>query len=258
MVQLIDKSTTPLDLSSIQEEFAQHCPQKILNFALKQFKNIAIALSGAEDIVLIDMAVKIRPDVNVFCLDTGRLHSETYQFIDQVREHYHLNLEILFPDPTQVEGLVREKGLFSFYKDGHQECCGIRKVRPLRRKLAQLDAWITGQRQDQGQTRTNLPGIQHDSAFSTDTHALVKFNPLANWTSDQVWQYIRAYDVPYNPLHGQGFVSIGCAPCTRSVLPHQPERQGRWWWENPNDKECGLHATNKLNILSMSNGKGSA
>ena len=256
MVHLIDRPTTTLDISSIQEEFAQHRPQKILKFALKQFNNIAIAFSGAEDIVLIDMAFKIRTDVSVFCLDTGRLHPETYQFLDHIRTHYNLNLEMLFPDPAQVEALVREKGLFSFYKDGHKECCGIRKVRPLRRKLANLDAWITGQRQDQSQTRTNLPVIQHDSAFSTDTHALVKFNPLANWTSDQVWQYIRAYDVPYNPLHAQGFVSIGCAPCTRSVLPHQPERQGRWWWENPDDKECGLHATNATNPISMAHGKG--
>ncbi|BDM83381.1 phosphoadenylyl-sulfate reductase [Acaryochloris marina] len=244
MVQTIHTVDTSLDIPNIQEELAQGRPQKILKFALKKFDNIAIAFSGAEDVILIDMAVKIRPDVNVFCLDTGRLHPETYGFIDQVRNHYNLNIELLFPDPEQVEGLVREKGLFSFYKDGHKECCSIRKVRPLRRKLSTLDAWVTGQRQDQSQTRSNLPVIQHDGAFSTEMHTLVKFNPLSNWTSDQVWQYIRAYEVPFNPLHSQGFVSIGCAPCTRSILPHQHERQGRWWWENPDDKECGLHATN--------------
>jgi len=244
MVQASKTVDTTLDIPSALAKLAQEQPQEILNYALATFDNLAIAFSGAEDVVLIDMAVKIRPEVKVFCLDTGRLHRETYRFIEQVRKRYNLNVELLFPDATQVEMLVREKGLFSFYKDGHKECCGIRKVRPLRRKLATLNAWITGQRQDQSQTRTDLPVIQVDAAFSSDDRTLVKFNPLSNWTSDQVWQYIQAHDVPFNPLHSQGFASIGCAPCTRSILPHQHERQGRWWWENPDDKECGLHATN--------------
>ena len=244
MVQAINTVDTTVDIPSALMELAPDNPQAILSFALKKFDNLAIAFSGAEDVVLIDMAVKIRPDVSVFCLDTGRLHRETYRFIEQVRKRYKINIEVLFPDPAQVEALVREKGLFSFYKDGHKECCSIRKVRPLRRKLSTLDAWITGQRQDQSQTRSNLPVIQVDTAFSSDDHTLIKFNPLSNWTSDQVWKYIEANDVPFNPLHSQGFVSIGCAPCTRATLPHQHERQGRWWWENPDDKECGLHASN--------------
>ena len=244
MVQAINTVNSPVDVPSALTNLPQDNPQEILSFALKKFDNIAIAFSGAEDVVLIDMAAKIRPDVSVFCLDTGRLHPETYRFIEQVRKRYKLNIELLFPDPAQVEALVREKGLFSFYKDGHKECCSIRKVRPLRRKLSSLDAWITGQRQDQSQTRSNLPVMQVDTAFSNDDHTLIKFNPLSNWTSDQVWKYIDKNEVPFNPLHSQGFVSIGCAPCTRSTLPHQHERQGRWWWENPDDKECGLHASN--------------
>lgn len=242
---MIQLNTDILDITQVEVDLSSKTPQKILRYALKNFDSIALSFSGAEDVVLIDMAVKIRRDVQVFTLDTGRLHPETYQFIEQVREHYRLNLQVLFPDPAQVEALVQEKGLFSFYKDGHKECCGIRKVRPLRRKLSTLSAWITGQRHDQNpSTRASVPVVQIDSAFSTPERQLIKFNPLANWTSAQVWQYIRAYEVPYNPLHEQGFVSIGCQPCTRPILPHQHEREGRWWWENTVDKECGLHATN--------------
>jgi phosphoadenosine phosphosulfate reductase len=135
--------------------------------------------------------------------------------------------------------------LFSFYEDGHSECCGIRKVEPLRRKLATVDAWITGQRKDQSvDTRQDIPEVQQDSAFSTPSHTLIKFNPLLNWSSAQVWDYIEAYQVPFNPLHQQGFVSIGCEPCTRAILPNQHERVGRWWWEDSTKKECGLHSGN--------------
>ncbi|MGK7875938.1 MAG: phosphoadenylyl-sulfate reductase [Xenococcaceae cyanobacterium] len=245
MVSLIKTSTSELDILSLESELNQKNPQRILRYALKQFDNIAVSFSGAEDVVLIDMAVKIKKNVRVFTLDTGRLHGETYQFLDTVRKHYNINLEVVFPDPAQVEALVSDKGLFSFYQDGHKECCGIRKVRPLRRKLSTLDAWITGQRKDQNfSTRASVPVVQMDKAFSTEEHALVKFNPLANWTSAQVWQYIRAYKVPFNSLHEKGYVSIGCQPCTRAILPHQNEREGRWWWENAADKECGLHAIN--------------
>lgn len=240
MVMTISPQNT---ISEIAIELEAQRPQKILKWALKRYDNIAIAFSG-ELAVLVDMAVRIRNDVQVFCLDTGRLHPETYEFIEKIREHYRIDLEILMPDPAQVEALVKEKGLFSFYKEGHKECCGIRKVQPLRRKLSTLDAWITGQRKDQSVTRTKLPVIQVDSAFSSPTKSLVKINALANWTSAQVWQYIRAYDVPFHPLHAQGYSSIGCAPCTRPITPHQPERQGRWWWESAAEKECGLHATN--------------
>ena len=235
-------STPETKIDLIQAEYAHKSPQQILRYALSQFDNIAISFSGAEDVVLIDMASKITKDFQVFSLDTGRLHPETYQFLDRVREHYDLKLEILFPDAQQVQQLVQEKGLFSFYQDGHKECCSIRKVIPLRRQLKTLDAWITGQRKDQSpDTRADIPVIQNDTAFSTPDRNLVKFNPLANWTSETVWKYIRYHNVPYNKLHEQGFISIGCQPCSRPVLPNQHEREGRWWWENPSSKECGLH-----------------
>lgn len=220
-------------------------PVDIIKLALDSFDNIAISFSGAEDVVLIDMAAKINPRVNVFSLDTGRLHPETYRFIEQVRNHYKINIEILSPEHVALENFVKEKGLYSFYKDGHKECCGIRKVMPLRNKLNTLDAWITGQRKDQSPgTRADVPVVENDAAFSTENHNLVKFNPLSFWTSAQVWQYIRENQVPYNELHTRGYISIGCEPCTKPVLPNQHEREGRWWWEEATMKECGLHAGN--------------
>jgi phosphoadenosine phosphosulfate reductase len=219
-------------------------PREILRLALESYDNIAISFSGAEDVALIDMAARIRPGVRVFSLDTGRLHAETYRFIERVRKHYNIDLDILSPDAFSLQDLVRRKGLFSFYEDGHQECCGIRKVEPLKRKLAALDAWITGQRRDQSPTRFEIPVVQADTTYGMDDHPLTKFNPLANWRSEQVWAYIRANEVPYNELHDRGFVSIGCEPCTRAVLPHQHEREGRWWWEEDTHKECGLHVAN--------------
>jgi phosphoadenosine phosphosulfate reductase len=211
---------------------------------LESHDNIAISFSGAEDVALIDMAVRIDPKVRVFSLDTGRLHAETYRFLERVRKHYRVDIDILSPDAFSLQDLVRRKGLFSFYEDGHNECCGIRKVEPLKRKLATLDAWITGQRRDQSPTREEIPVVQADNTYGTAEHPLTKFNPLAVWRSEQVWAYIRANDVPYNELHDRGFVSIGCEPCTRAVLPHQHEREGRWWWEEETQKECGLHVAN--------------
>jgi phosphoadenosine phosphosulfate reductase len=233
------------DISQLQSELTGKNPRVILRKALELFDNIAIAFSGAEDVVLIDLALQLRKDISVFCLDTGRLHPETYRFIEKVRKHYQLDIELLTPDYQTLDAFVKAKGLFSFYEEGHHECCGIRKVAPLRRKLAQVDAWITGQRKDQSvDTRQEIPEVQLDGTFSTDDHPLVKFNPLLNWRSSQVWDYIEAYQVPYNPLHEKGFISIGCEPCTRAVLPNQHERAGRWWWEEATKKECGLHAGN--------------
>ena len=232
-------------IDTLQAELADKNPRTILKSALEHYDNIYISFSGAEDVVLIDMATKLRSDVKVFSLDTGRLHPETYQYIETVRKHYNIQIELLSPDRDLLDNFVANKGLFSFYEDGHQECCGIRKVEPLKRKLAQIDAWITGQRKDQSlDTRQDIPEVQVDSAFSTTEKTLVKFNPLINWSSSQVWDYIEAHQVPYNPLHQQGFISIGCEPCTRAVLPNQHERVGRWWWEAGGKKECGLHAGN--------------
>jgi phosphoadenosine phosphosulfate reductase len=209
---------TESTLATWATEFDHKTPQDIITLALTEYDNIAISFSGAEDVVLIDMAAKTGLPFRVFTLDTGRLHAETYRFMEKVRKHYGITVEVCFPEPAAVEKLVNEKGLFSFYQDTHQECCAIRKVGPLRKKLATLDAWITGQRKDQSPgTRMAVPVAQVDKAFSTPDRLLAKFNPLANWSSAEVWAYIRAFDVPYNELHEKGFVSIGCEPCTRAV-----------------------------------------
>jgi phosphoadenosine phosphosulfate reductase len=238
-----------LDPSRIQETaaaFAARTPQDILALALEEYApNVGISFSGAEDVVLIDMAARLGKQFQVFSLDTGRLHAETYQLLERVRTQYGLAIDVLTPQPGEVQRLVREKGLFSFYADGHRECCGIRKVEPLVRALAPLDAWVTGQRKDQSpSTRTDIPVVQLDRTFGRPERPLVKFNPLSFWTSQQVWAYIRDHDVPYNALHDRGFVSIGCEPCTRPTNPGQHERAGRWWWEEETKKECGLHAAN--------------
>ncbi len=235
------------EISAINEELASKQPKQIIKFALEKFDNIAISFSGAEDVVLIDLALKANKNIQVFSLDTGRLHPETYTFIETVRKHYGIDIELLSPNSDQLESFVKEKGLFSFFDDGHNECCGIRKIAPLKRKLATTQAWITGQRKDQSPgTRQSIPVFQQDTGFKGVNDQLFKFNPLANWSSEDVWNYIKMFDVPFNPLHQNGFVSIGCQPCTRPVLPNQHEREGRWWWENEGGKECGLHASNLI------------
>lgn len=184
----------------------------------------------------------------VFSLDTGRLNQETYQFFDTVEKRYGIHIEYTFPDAIEVQELVRSKGLFSFYEDGHQECCRVRKVRPLRKALKGLRAWITGQRKDQSPgTRADIPVVQVDPAFEgidSEIGSLVKWNPVANIQGRDIWNFLRAMDVPVNALHSRGYVSIGCEPCTRAVLPGQHEREGRWWWEDGRAKECGLHKGN--------------
>ena len=232
-------------VDALASEYVDKSPNEIIELALNQEGEIAISFSGAEDVVLIDMASHLGKPFRVFSLDTGRLHPETYQFIDRVRKHYNIEIEICFPESEAVQKLVTEKGLFSFYQDDHKECCGIRKVQPLRKKLATLDGWITGQRKDQSPgTRNDIPVVQADLGFSGPNKQLIKYNPLANWSSADVWNYIRMMEVPYNALHERGFISIGCEPCTRAVLPNQHEREGRWWWEEATHKECGLHAGN--------------
>jgi len=230
------------DIPELNAFFQDKEPKEILRHILAEIPNIAISFSGAEDVALVVMAWKLKKDIKVFSLETGRLHPETLRFIEQVRKQYNLNLEFMYPDAQSLQALVNKKGLFSFYEDGHEECCGIRKVEPLRRQLSGLDAWISGQRKDQSpSTRAEVPIAQVDKGFSTQERPLLKFNPFANWSSRQVWEYIRMFDVPYNPLHERGFVSIGCEPCTRPVAPNQHEREGRWWWEEATAKECGLH-----------------
>ena len=240
-------STMLFDVEALAAEYAGRSPQDVLKLAFEHFDDLWLSFSGADDIVVLDMAWKINPNIKVFTLDTGRLHPETYRFLEEVRKHYGIQLEVLSPDHQVLEAYVREKGLFDFYENGHGECCGIRKIAPLRRKLATVDAWITGQRRDQSPgTRANVPVVEVDAAFSIADRQLIKFNPLANYSSQDVWNYIRMLEIPYNKLHERGFVSIGCEPCTRPVLPNQHEREGRWWWEEATQKECGLHAGNLI------------
>jgi phosphoadenosine phosphosulfate reductase len=233
-----------MNIQTLQTSLASKQPRDIIKEIYSAADHLAISFSGAEDVVLIDMACKLKLNPSVFTLDTGRLHPETYQFIQTVMDHYQINIDILSPDKLHLQKLTREKGLFSFYKDGHQECCGIRKVEPLKRHLAGFAGWITGQRRDQSKaTRNDLAVAEIDSAFQGKQGPLLKFNPLYQWSSEEVWSYIRALDVPFNPLHNRGFNSIGCEPCTRPTLPHQDPREGRWWWEEADSKECGLHTS---------------
>ena len=238
----------PFDVAELAASYANKSPQDILKLAFEHFGDeLWISFSGAEDVVLVDMAWKLNKNVKVFSLDTGRLHPQTYRFIEQVREHYGIAIEVLSPEAAEVQALVKDKGLYSFLKDGHGECCGVRKIAPLRRKLSTVKAWATGQRRDQSPgTRSQVAALEIDSAFSTPERPLYKFNPLAQMTSEEVWGYIRMLELPYNSLHEQGFISIGCEPCTRPVLPNQHEREGRWWWEEATQKECGLHAGNLI------------
>ena len=193
---------------------------------------------AAEDMVLTDMILKAKLPIGIFSLETGRLHQETLAVLDKVKARYEHDITLYRPQPELVAAYVEQNGLNAFYNsvEMRRECCRIRKVEPLGRALAGNKAWITGQRRAQSTTRAELH-VQEDDA----AHAMTKFNPLADWSEQDVWDYIRANDVPYNALHDQGYPSIGCEPCTRAVQPGEDVRAGRWWWENPDSKECGLH-----------------
>jgi phosphoadenosine phosphosulfate reductase len=232
------------ELTEVAQELAEGSPQDAINWALDRYgRDCAISFSGAEDVVLIELASRSGKPFSVFSLDTGRLHPETYEFIERVREHYGITIDIYSPQAAAVQQLVREKGLFSFYQDGHQECCAIRKVEPLRRALVNYRMWVTGQRRDQSPTRSNVEVLQLDKTFSGSAGPLLKLNPLARQSLAEIWAFIRSAGIPYNPLHDRGFISIGCAPCTRVVRPGEHERAGRWSWEDATKRECGLHAT---------------
>lgn len=216
--------------------------EEILDVSIKNFSpKIAFASSfGAEDVVIIDMMYKIHGDAaRVFTLDTGRLNPETYDVMDKIRKKYSIRIETMFPDFTEVEKMVQEKGVNLMYNtvDERKLCCEIRKVHPLRRKLKDLDAWITGLRRSQTLTRSNVKKVEVD----TSNDNIIKINPIVEWTNDMVWEYVKSNDIPYNSLHDKGYPSIGCAPCTRAIQPGEDLRAGRWWWENDFHKECGLH-----------------
>ena len=216
--------------------------REVLALALRSLgrDRLAIASSfGAEDVVLIDMLVSLEPRPRVFTLDTGRLPQETYDLMDQVRRRYGVEIEVYFPQAEAVEAMVRSKGLNLFYEsiENRTSCCHVRKVEPLGRALATLDGWITGLRRDQIATRVRTEKIAPDPSHE----GIWKIAPLADWTSERVWAYIREHDLPYNALHDRGYPSIGCAPCTRAIQPGEDERAGRWWWERPEERECGIH-----------------
>lgn len=193
---------------------------------------------GAEDMVLMDLICKHTPEIEIFTLDTGRLPKETYEVMQEAKVHYGREVQVYFPDASEVESYITQQGPNAFYDsvDLRKQCCGIRKVTPLKRALADKKAWLTGMRRSQAVTRSELPVSEWD-----DTFGLQKFSPLTDWSNGDVWAYIKAFDVPYNKLHDSGVASIGCAPCTRAITAGEDIRAGRWWWENPESKECGLH-----------------
>jgi len=193
---------------------------------------------AAEDMVLTDLILKAGLPIGIFSLETGRLHKETLGMVERVQERYGYEIALYRPVQADIDAYVEKKGINAFYDsvDLRKECCQIRKVEPLGRALSGKKSWVTGQRRAQSATRSDLPVQEYDGS-----HSMEKFNPLADWSEQEVWDYIRANDVPYNPLHDQGYPSIGCEPCTRAIQPGEDVRAGRWWWENPDSKECGLH-----------------
>lgn len=236
MVAVMEKS------NEILEEVKGLDAVGILKWALEKFSpRIALASSfQCEESVLIDLMYRIKgSNFRVFTLDTGRLNEETYDVMERLREKYGIKIESQFPDRESVEKLELEKGLYSFRQsiENRKECCRIRKVVPLNRILSNLDCWITGLRKEQAITRTDTPAVETD----VPRKGIFKVNPLIEWGNNRVWEYIKKNNVPYNSLHDQGYPSIGCAPCTRAVKPGEGIRAGRWWWETPEQKECGLH-----------------
>lgn len=219
-------------------------PQVVLEWAYDNFAQVAIVASfQAESSVIIDMASKIRRDVRVLTLDTGRLPQQTHDMMDRIRDRYQIVIEVLTPDPLEVKDMVTAHGSNLFYASVERRrlCCDIRKSRPLERALRGYDAWITGIRREQAATRAETELVAVDSQHG----GIAKIAPLAAWSKDQVWSYIRSNNVPYHALYDQGHTSIGCAPCTRATAPGEDERAGRWWWERNEVKECGLHWSNK-------------
>ncbi|HYG76224.1 MAG TPA: phosphoadenylyl-sulfate reductase [Planctomycetota bacterium] len=244
MASSTGKRFSAADIAALNDKFERATPQDVLAWALKELgSGIALAWSGAEDVAVLDMMWRIDKNCRVFTLDTGRLNPETYELIDKVSLKYSLKVEVMFPQTAAVEKMVAEKGINLFYEslENRKLCCGVRKVEPLNRMLGTLDGWITGLRRTQAVTRGKLSKLEIDA----DHGGILKLNPLADWTTQQVFDYMKANGVPKNKLHEQGYPSIGCAPCTRAVKPGEDERAGRWWWENPEHKECGLHVKAK-------------
>ena len=223
---------------------AERGPETLLQALVERYgRSLKLASSlGAEDQVLTHMLLQIDPRARIFVLDTGRLHQETYDLMARTMSRYDMRYEVLFPDAQAVQEMVAEEGPNLFYASvaGRRRCCAVRKVEPLGRALADAAAWVTGLRREQSPERAATAAVEWDPA-----HGAVKANPLAEWSEAQVWDYLRGHGVPCNVLHDRGFLSIGCAPCTRAVEPGEPARAGRWWWEQGTAKECGLHPAGK-------------
>ncbi|MFH1789099.1 MAG: phosphoadenylyl-sulfate reductase [Candidatus Altiarchaeota archaeon] len=234
------------DVEKIAGKFEDKTAEELLSYVTSKFKGrVALATSfSAEDSVLIDLLSSIDPDTVVFTLDTGRLPEETYTVWEETERRYAIKIKAYHPSGKEVEELLWEKGTNSFRKsvEDRKECCRIRKTQPLKRALNGLDAWITGLRRSQSITRKRIMKIEVDDL----NEGIIKVNPLADWTKDQVWDYLKKNKVPHNRLHDKGYPSIGCEPCTRAVKPGADIRSGRWWWESPDTKECGLHGNCKI------------
>lgn len=232
---------TEQKIQQVAKELENQDATAVLQWGVQSFfPKIGFASSfGAEDVVVIDLLSRMDKKATVFTLDTGRLPEETYEVMERIREKYGIPILSYFPDQEEVERMEREKGFYSFRQsiENRKECCGIRKVQPLKRALAGLEAWITGLRREQAVTRAGLSKVEVDTAHG----GIAKLNPIADWTHQQVWDYIKKNNVPYNKLHDRNYPSIGCAPCTRAIKPGEDVRAGRWWWELPEQKECGLH-----------------
>jgi phosphoadenosine phosphosulfate reductase len=259
-VELIDE----LEAGELSVEFEGEEPDVVLAWALERFSP-RIALSTAlqiDGVALLDMAYEIDPEIRVFTVDTRRLPQESFELMEQLRERYPgFVLEVVYPEARHVQAIVRRHGPNMFYRSVENRllCCQVRKVQPLVKHLAGLDAWITGLRRDQWATRTNIRKVEIDH----DHGAIVKLNPLAEWTEEEVWDYVREREIPYHPLYDQGYTSIGCAPCTRPTQAGEDKRAGRWWWETNAPKECGIHCAietggfeHELHALLGDNGHG--
>ena len=227
-------------IRDLNERFRDASAQEVVGYFLKAYQG-RIALSSSlsiEDQTLTDIIVTQDKNTRIFTLDTGRLYPETYQLIEKTNMTYGIKIEVFFPDYHEVQRMVREEGINLFYNsvESRHRCCQIRKLEPLKRAFQGLDVWICGLRREQSITRQDMQVVEWD-----EMHQLIKVNPLISWTEQQVWDYIKMHSVPYNKLHDRGYPSIGCEPCTRAVQPGEDVRSGRWWWESPDHRECGLH-----------------
>ena len=228
-------------IAALNHLFLNTAPGELISWFTTEFKGkVSFSTSlGAEDQVISHFIAMLKLPVKIFTLDTGRLYQETYDLLAITRKKYDLDIDIYFPDPARVEEMVNAKGINLFYEsiENRRLCCHIRKIEPLTRALAGMDVWITGMRKEQSVTRSGASLIEWDPVLK-----IIKVNPLIQWSNEMVWQYIRDHKIPVNELHLKGYPSIGCLPCTRPIQPGEDVRSGRWWWEQPQFKECGLHA----------------